>query len=130
VKPDTEAAPFSAATRPLYEVKAGLFKGLAHPVRVRILELLAGGEEVSVGDLLADTGLAPSHLSQHLAVLRRNRLVEAERRASQVYYRIAFPQVAELLGVARALLAQVLESARLQLDASAELPQLPRAAAR
>jgi len=123
-----DGAPFTAATRPLYEVKAGLFKGLAHPVRVRILELLAGAPEVPVGDLVADTGLEPSHLSQHLAVLRRHGLVESERRASQVYYRLAFPEVAELLGVARRLLGGMLETARRQLDASAELPELPGAA--
>ncbi|MGO1676479.1 MAG: transcriptional regulator, partial [Brevibacterium aurantiacum] len=34
--------PLSHVQRPLYEVKANLFKGLAHPYRIRILELLAG----------------------------------------------------------------------------------------
>ena len=50
-----------------------------------------------------ETGLEASHLSQHLAVLRRHRLVDFERRASHVYYRLAFPDVAELLAVARRL---------------------------
>lgn len=118
-------APFSASARPLYEVKAGLFKGLSHPLRVRILELLASGDEVPVSELIAGTGLAPSHLSQHLAVLRRHRLVVAERRASQVYYRLAYAQVADLLAVARMLLGEILESAQTRLDASVELPELP-----
>ncbi|MDQ1574433.1 MAG: hypothetical protein QOH44_1992, partial [Actinomycetota bacterium] len=48
---------FSGAQRPLYEVKANLFKGLAHPVRVRVLEVLSAADSVSVTDLLADTGL-------------------------------------------------------------------------
>lgn len=85
--------------RPLYEVKANLFKGLAHPLRVRVLEVLASAESVSVSDLLSDTGLEASHLSQHLSVLRRHNLVIAERRASQVFYRLAYPQVADLLKV-------------------------------
>ena len=57
---------FSGGSRPLYEVKANLFKGLAHPVRVRVLEVLAAAADVSVADLLADTGMEASNLSQHL----------------------------------------------------------------
>ena len=65
---------------PLNEVKANLFKGLAHPVRIRVLELLASGDDVPVSTLIAETGLEASHLSQHLAVLRRYHLVESARR--------------------------------------------------
>jgi len=110
--------------RPLYEVKANLFKGLAHPVRVRVLEVLSGSDEVSVADLLADTGLEPSHLSQHLAVLRRHNLVVADRRASQVYYRLAYPQVAELLRAARSLLLDILERTQRQLASTTTLTEL------
>lgn len=108
--------------RPLYEVKAGLFKGLAHPLRIRLLELLSDGAEHSVAELQGLTGLEPSHLSQHLAVLRRHRLVTSERRGSHVFYRITEPEVAELLAVARRLLGAVLtgDSARL-----ADLGTLP-----
>jgi DNA-binding transcriptional ArsR family regulator len=116
---------FGVEQRPLYAVKANLFKGLAHPVRVRVLEVLSADGEVAVTRLLADTGLEASNLSQHLAVLRRHHLVVAERRASQVYYRLAYPQVAELLAVARGLLLEVLETTRKHLQASAELPALP-----
>jgi ArsR family transcriptional regulator len=109
---------FSGTGRPLYEVKANLFKGLSHPVRVRVLEVLADGASVPVGELLADTGLEASHLSQHLGVLRRNNLVVAERRASQVYYRLAYPEVADLLTVAKGLLVHILQSTQRQLDAA------------
>jgi DNA-binding transcriptional ArsR family regulator len=99
---------YTPSQRPLYEVKANLFKGLAHPARVRILEVLAASPDVSVTDLIADTGLDASNVSQHLGVLRRNNLVVAERRASQVFYRLAYPEVADLLAIARALLIQIL----------------------
>ena len=56
---------------PLYEVKANLFKGLAHPLRIRILELLSTAQELSVADLLKEMELEASHLSQHLSVLRK-----------------------------------------------------------
>lgn len=120
--------------RPFYEVKANLFKGLAHPVRVRVLEVLASAEVVSVADLLADTGLEPSHLSQHLSVLRRHNLVVAERRASQVFYRLAYPQVAELLTVSRGLLVEILEHTQQQLASTVTMsnvtasPPLPESA--
>lgn len=109
---------FSLDNRPLYEVKANLFKGLAHPVRIRTLERLAGGGDVSVSELLADTGLEPSHLSQHLSVLRRHNLVVADRRGSQVFYRLAYPQVADLLSVARILLVEVLQTTQRHLETS------------
>lgn len=121
---------FSGAQRPLYEVKANLFKGLSHPVRVRVLEVLSASGEVSVAELLADTGLEASHLSQHLSVLRRHHLVAAERRGSLVFYRLAYPQVADLLRVARVLLVEVLQTTRDQLDSTAGLPELPVASVR
>jgi len=108
--------------QPLYQVKADMFKGLAHPVRVRVLEVLAGSEEEPVTELMRVTGLEPSNLSQHLSVLRRHRLVLAERRGSFVYYRLAFPEVAQLLTVARRLLVLALEESQDRLAASESLP--------
>lgn len=110
--------------RPLYEVKAGLFKGLAHPLRIRLLELLADGDEHSVAELQESTGLEASHLSQHLAVLRRHRLVSSERRSSNVFYRTTDPAVAELLAVARRLLSAVLGTDAGHLASLAALPEL------
>ena len=110
--------------RPLYEVKANLFKGLAHPVRIRVLELLAAAPEVSVAELLSATELEASHLSQHLAVLRKNNLVVADRRQSQVFYRLAYPRIADLLLVARGLLSEILETNRRQLESSAALQRI------
>ena len=118
--------PFARGQRPLYEVKAGLFKGLSHPLRIRLLELLADGEEHTVAELQARTGLEASHLSQHLAVLRRHRLVESDRRASHVHYRLAHPEVAELLAVARRLLVDIVTTDGAKLDDIAGLPALTR----
>ena len=116
--------PLSQRQRPLYEVKANLFKGLAHPYRIRLLELLADAEEVSVAALQAETELEASHLSQHLSVLRRHHLVVSQRRASHVYYRLADPRIRELLAVARALLLGMLNEDRTRLDAAQSLPEI------
>lgn len=122
---------FTDASRPLYEVKANLFKGLAHPLRVRVLEVLSAApdDETPVAELLAATGLEASHLSQHLAVLRNYGLVTAERRGNQVGYRLAHPQVADLLRVARSLLGEILQTTERQLVAQAGLPEIPPASA-
>lgn len=116
----------SNRSRPLYEVKAGLFKGLSHPLRIRILELLSARDERTVGDLQSETGLEPSHLSQHLAVLRRHRLVESDRRGSHVHYRLAYPEVADLLTTARGLLVRILDADGGRAAAAAELPPVGR----
>ncbi|MEZ2390303.1 ArsR/SmtB family transcription factor [bacterium RCC_150] len=120
---------FSDFRAPLYEVKANLFKGLAHPVRIRVLELLSAAPEVSVTELLAATGLEASHLSQHLSVLRRYQLVKGERRALQMFYTLAYPQVAELLSVARVLLSEMLRTTQAQLGSSETAPPAPTTAA-
>ena len=90
---------------PLYEVKAELFKALAHPARVRALELLAGGEH-PVADLLTQMNMEASHLSQHLAVLRRAGLVTSRREGKTVLYRLAGEAVSGLLRDARTVLIE------------------------
>ena len=119
--------PLSQSQRPLYEVKANLFKGLAHPFRIRLLELLSDSPELTVSALRAETELEPSHLSQHLSVLRRHHLVVSERRGSHVFYRLADPRIRELLAVARALLLTMLSEDRDRLSEAEGLPAIPGA---
>lgn len=116
--------PFSNSQQPLYEVKAGLFKGLSHPFRVRVLEILSDGAEHTVAELQEVTGLEASHLSQHLRVLRHHRLVVSERRASHVHYRLAWPEVADLLRSARTLLVQIVTADGHRADEISALPAL------
>lgn len=80
----------------------------AHPARIRILELLVERDR-SVGELLSsDVGLESSNLSQQLGVLRRAGVVAARRDGNAMIYSIAAPDIAELLAVARKVLARVL----------------------
>ena len=117
--------PHTWSSRPLYEIKAGLFRGLSHPYRIRILELLADGQEHTVSELIEGTELEASHVSQHLSVLRRNRLVASERRSSFVHYRLTSPRVADLLAVARALLGEMAADDSRLVDGFADLPEIP-----
>ena len=93
--------------RPIAEAKADLFKALAHPGRVRILELLAESER-TIGELAAETGLELSHLSQQVTVLRRVGVVDSRRVKNTVICSLRDPQTAELLAVARRMLTRTL----------------------
>ena len=93
-------------SKPLYQVKAEFFKTLAHPARIRVLELL-GEREHAVAEMLPEVGIEPANLSQQLAVLRRAGLVVARKEGSTVHYSLTSPQVAELLAVARRILTAV-----------------------
>jgi ArsR family transcriptional regulator len=107
--------------RPLSEVKADLFKALAHPARIRALEVLVDGER-TVGDLQPLVGIESSHLSQQLGVLRRSGLVATRKEGSSVIYSLRDPLVADLLAVAKQLLlASLTESRDLLDDLTAEL---------
>ncbi len=97
--------------RPLHAHKADLFKALAHPVRVRTLELLTSAER-PVSELLAETGIEASHLSQHLGVLRNAGVVAARREGNAVYYRLEHPALAEMLAAARVVLSDRLSRTR------------------
>ncbi|MGY2082477.1 ArsR/SmtB family transcription factor [Blastococcus sp. SYSU DS0539] len=93
--------------RPVTEAKADLFKALAHPGRVRILELLAEGER-SIGELATGTGMELSHVSQQVTVLRRAGVVDSRRVKNAVICSLRDPQTAELLAVARRMLTRTL----------------------
>ena len=84
----------------LRQFKAEFFKALAHPLRVRILELLRGGP-LSVTQIREATGVPTSSLSQQLAVLRARNIVTTERRGTTIIYQVAEPELFELLDVAR-----------------------------
>jgi DNA-binding transcriptional ArsR family regulator len=96
---------------PLSAVKAELFKALANPARVRVLELLADGER-SVGEMQPLVGIELSHLSQQLGVLRKAGLVTSRKVGSTVFYTVKDPLVVELLAVAKQILVLTLNESR------------------
>jgi rhodanese-related sulfurtransferase len=79
----------------LYAEFSVLGKALANPHRLELLDLLAQGER-SVEGLAREAALSLANASAHLQVLRRARLVEAEKRGLNVVYRLAAPEVFEL----------------------------------
>lgn len=92
---------------PLYQAKAEFFRTLGHPVRIRVLELLQDGP-LPVRDLLADLNVEASNLSQQLAVLRRTGIVVSTREGATVMYALRSDEIANLLKVARTILADLI----------------------
>ncbi len=117
----------AGSARPLYEIKANLFKALAHPARIRILEILTSADRpVPVSEILSITGVEATLMSQHLAVLKRHRVVAGERVGNAVFYTPTHPLIAELLLIARTFLTDTLAADQDQLAAVGTLPPLRR----
>lgn len=80
--------------------KAGFFRALAHPVRIRILELLVRGDR-TVQELQEALRLDQPVVSQQLAVLRSNNIVSSRKEGVSVRYAVRDRLVGELLDTAR-----------------------------
>jgi DNA-binding transcriptional ArsR family regulator len=76
---------------------SAFLKALAHETRLLILCLLVDGEK-SVGELERKLRLRQPFVSQQLARLRADDLVEARRDGKNIYYAIARPEVMEIIG--------------------------------
>jgi DNA-binding transcriptional ArsR family regulator len=84
----------------LQTFKAAFFKALAHPLRIRILELLVRGD-LSVQELQEDLRVEQPVVSQQLAVLRANNIVIGKKAGVSVRYTVRDQLVADLLVIAR-----------------------------
>ena len=78
------------------ETAAALLRAMSGKWRLLVLCHLVEGER-SVGALQRIVGLSQSALSQHLAVLRRMKLVETRRSTQTIYYRLAGGAAAAIL---------------------------------
>jgi ArsR family transcriptional regulator len=84
----------------LQEFKAAFFRALAHPVRIRLLELLVKGDR-SVQELQDALGLEQPVVSQQLAVLRASSIVAGRKEGVSVRYGVRDPLIGALLDTAR-----------------------------
>jgi ArsR family transcriptional regulator len=85
-----------------FEAQAHLFQALSHPVRLRILDILAR-QEACVCHLTCALGRRQPYVSQQLATLREAGIVADRREGTLIYYRLADDHVASLLDEGKAL---------------------------
>ena len=96
------------AREEFFQLHAHLCKALAHPTRLLVIDELRDGP-CSVNELAERLGLSQSNLSQHLGVLRDQRLVLTRRDGSSVHYSLRDPRVTQAFDLLREVLRQVLK---------------------
>lgn len=94
------------ATEQTISLKAKLFQGFADPTRLSIVEALQEGS-LTVNEIVQQTQLGQSNVSNHLRCLSDCGLVVSEREGRNVRYELSDPRVAQLIGLAEELLADV-----------------------
>jgi ArsR family transcriptional regulator len=102
-----------------YGTQAELLRALAHPVRLRILDILSQ-QEACVCHLTAILGKRQPYVSQQLATLREAGLVTDRREGTLIYYQLADEHVAKLLYESRTLTTSLF-------DRSMAFPEIPEA---
>jgi DNA-binding transcriptional ArsR family regulator len=91
------------ATIPLevLERAADTLKAIAHPVRLRIVDLLGCSGELCVGDLVTALDAKSAITSQQLAILRDRGVVVCRRDGNRIYYKLANPNLLRMLDCVR-----------------------------
>lgn len=85
----------TAADKAKYNAQAKVYKALAHPTRLFIVEELSRRERC-VCELTGMIGVEMPTVSRHLSVLKGAGILEDEKRGAQVFYRLVTPCVMNL----------------------------------
>ncbi|MEW6172276.1 MAG: metalloregulator ArsR/SmtB family transcription factor [Bacillota bacterium] len=94
----------------LATMQADVLRGLAHPTRVRILEMLRRGE-LCVCEIMAGLELEQSNVSQHLAVLRKLGIITARKDGLKMMYNLRRPEVLTVVDTLRDMLRNQMKEA-------------------
>lgn len=86
------------------KLTAELFKTIGHPVRIKILHLLRGGERC-VCEMIEEIDIEQSNFSQHLGILKKQGLLDSRKEGQRVIYWIAYPSVMQLIDAAEQTLS-------------------------
>ena len=88
--------------RKLPEFKADFFKALAHSIRIQIIDCLRDNEK-TVNQLRDKLQIEGPNVSQQLAILRKNNIVNTRKEGSNVFYSISDPAIFKLLDVVKVI---------------------------
>jgi len=102
------AATGSPPGHELYQMKADVFKALAHPLRVAIAEMLRDGEQCvcRIAELL---GAERSNISRHLALMVRAGILAGRKDGQMVFYSLSTPCVLDFIACIDNLLTERLK---------------------
>lgn len=82
------------------EKAADILKSVAHPLRLRIIELLES-QEMPVGQLQEMLGISQSLTSQQLSLLKARGILKSRKNGKQVYYYVDRPEVIQVINCLR-----------------------------
>jgi ArsR family transcriptional regulator len=102
-------------TQELRQFKADLFRALAHPTRIAIVEALRNGE-MSAGQLIEQLGLEQANASQHFSVLRSKLVVINRKEGNQVFYSLRDPVLVKVLDILKRYFYSHLSETRSMLE--------------
>jgi DNA-binding transcriptional ArsR family regulator len=88
----------------IFDLQAELCQTMSNASRLRIVHCLREGPRC-VGDIVQATRLAQPKVSQHLSLLRSRGIVAAQRKGSEMEYRLANPKNARVCDLMREVLA-------------------------
>jgi ArsR family transcriptional regulator len=91
-----DATPILHGSHDSAKLAADLLKAVAHPLRLRIVAVLASGDE-HVGALAERLGVTQPIVSQQLRILRMRGLVDFTRENGFAVYRLAEPHLRDLV---------------------------------
>ena len=97
---DANEQMFLASEADLYVASRSL-KAMGLPLRLKILCILAEGNETSVQDLVDLVGTSQSNISQHLSILREKNILASRKEANKVFYRIGDDKILALMETMR-----------------------------
>lgn len=90
---------------------SNVFKALAHPTRIQIVQLLKDGE-MCVCNILPNLDSEQSNTSQHLTVLKNQGIVESRKDGSKVIYSIKNDEVYKMIDLAEAIILRQIEETK------------------
>lgn len=99
-------------------LKADVLKALAHPTRLKILEILKDGEKC-VCEIMPILNLEQANVSQHLAILRERGIVECRKEGLSIFYRVKDPKVFKIMQLSEEILEKRLTDVAKLLKAEA-----------
>jgi len=87
------------------DLRVQVFKGLTHPARLAILEILRDGEHC-VCHIESYLGFRQAYISQQLSILREAGLIQDRRDGWNIFYRVTDMRIFEILDAVRDLTGQ------------------------
>ena len=89
----------------VFELQAKLCQVLAHPIRLRIINILKDGIK-PVNEIVSIVDEAQSTVSRHLGVLRSAGILETHRKGTEIFYEITSPKIVEVCDLMHSVLIE------------------------